>query len=378
MEITIIMDNLDLAQGGGVGSFVYDLTSELATIKGNHINLIGIVGLRDPQDWMLDDLRHKNIRIYDLKVASRKKAIIGINRYLPKLHHLLLKLSTDKKMICNLHLKLGVLYGTLASKGITNVKCVETYHSLYSHYWLENKVLSRFISTYVPCSNSAEEEFIRRFQPKKDKVFTIPNGVNGDKIRKSVEKTDLKNTILALSVGRLSKQKNFAVTARAFSKMNDTNFKYKIIGEGEEEHNILAQISSKNVILHAPVTRQDVLNDLANCDIVVMPSLWEGLSIFMLEAIALSCPMMISDVPSLRDVFEEKPLNSNESWRRCSWGYLVSTNDSSGYYNAMTDFLQDSKLKRNMRENVQQLSNKYDIQKTAKSYMHLYKKIIEN
>ena len=75
MEITIIMDNLDLAQGGGVGSFVYDLTSELANIKGNYINLIGIVGLRNPQDWMLDDLRHKNVRIYDLKVASRKKRL---------------------------------------------------------------------------------------------------------------------------------------------------------------------------------------------------------------------------------------------------------------------------------------------------------------
>lgn len=375
MKIVIVMDNLDLSQGGGVGSFVYDLAYELAKYQENKIYLIGIVKIRNKSDIMLKSLEEQGVKIFDMGVESRKKAVFGLWRYMPRLHKILAKISINEKIICNVHLKLGVLYGALAAKGLKNVLCVETYHSLYSRYWLENRVLSSQITMYIPCSKSATDEFVKRFHPNPKKVYTIPNGVDCEKIRESVEESNINSGIVALSVGRLTRQKNFQTTTRAFSRINNKDFTYRIYGEGEEKKQIRQMITSDQVVLKQPVPRQEILNELANCSIVVMPSLWEGLSIFMLEAIALGCPMMISDVPSLRNVFDEAKLDTKEPWRRCEWGYLIKTNDVEAYYEAMTDFIGHSNLASQMHKNVEKISDQYDIQNTAHNYMKVYIKL---
>lgn len=50
------------------------------------------------------------------------------------------------------------------------------------------------------------------------------------------------------------------------------------------------------------------LRQISNADMIVMPSLWEGLSIFQLEALALGCPMMLSDISAFRQIFMKKNL----------------------------------------------------------------------
>lgn len=243
-------------------------------------------------------------------------------------------------------------------------------------YHIANKVLSNRISMYVPCSKSAAQEFTDRFHVKSTKICTIPNGVDVKKIRNSVSVTDEHKGVIALSVGRFTNQKNFSVTANAFSKIHSDEFTYKIYGNGSEENLIKQNISSSRVKVNSPVTRQEILNQLGGCDIVVMPSLWEGLSIFMLEAIALGCPMMVSDVPSLRGVFNENALKDKETWRRCSWGYLVRTNDTNAYYEAMNDFLNNRYLSVQMKKKVESISAKYDIKETAHEYLQLYTKLV--
>ena len=120
------------------------------------------------------------------------------------------------------------------------------------------------------------------------------------------------------------------------------------------------------------MSRQTIIEEITNCDIVVMPSLWEGLSIFMLEAMALGRPMMISNVPSLRNVFGEKPLKNGESWRLCSWGYLVETSNVNAYNEAMNHFLKHQNLSTKMQMEIEKYSALYSIEETAKSYMKVY------
>lgn len=380
MKICVIMDNLDLSLGGGVGSFVFDLCYELSGYKDNQIYLIGIVKIRDPNDMMLECLKRKQINIYDLGLKSRKSALLHIAKNVVKLRKFIKEISEGEDVICNLHLKLGTLYGALAAAGLKHAKCVETYHSLYSKYWLENKILSPFINKYIPCSKSAGEEFVRRFHPKSEKVRVIPNGVNVEKIRKCVPQkrpSPSEGQMIALSVGRFTDQKNFSVTAKAFSQIKNKSFVYKIYGQGELRNEILeASDKSAHIILCNPIQREKILNELYNAAIVVIPSLWEGLSIFMLEAIALECPMMISDVASLRDVFNERPLAAEEIWRRCEWGYLVDTCNVRAYKEAMIDYLENPWLFWKMKNAMSQYSGIFDIKNTADQYMRIYRQLV--
>lgn len=377
MKIVVVMDNLDLSIGGGVASFVYDLCYELSKSVNNQLYLVGIVKTKNTNDLLLNTLKKRGVSVFDLGVENRKQALIYFGKYVRVLSSFLSNLSNKEKIVCNLHLKLGVLYGSLAACMLQNVKCVETYHSQYKLYWLENKLLSPFISIYVPCSESAKGEFIKRFHPKKNKIISIPNGIDREKI-KSIICPSSSNKKIAISVGRLTHQKNLCVTAKAFSKIDEDNFLYKIYGEGELKEKIISiSANTSNVKLYDPVSRQTILNELSNSLIVVIPSRWEGLSIFMLEAMALDCPLMISNVESLRDIFEESPLKTGEKWRRCSWGYLVETNNEDAYYEAMKDFLNHLDFIDSMKKTVQHFSEKYDIKMTANRYMEVFKNLIK-
>lgn len=371
MKIIQIMDNFIVE--GGVNSFVYDLCYSLKE-QGCHVSLIGILRLGYDSNPEVEKLRNAGIRVECIGASSKKDALLhGIG----KLRSLIKEISNGDQSICNLHLKLSVLMGVLAIQGLKNVKCVETYHSLYSKYWLQTKVLSPFIAMYIPCSESAKNEFVKRFHPKLNKVTAISNGVNCEKLRRmSVRKNE--NVITAVSVGRFTNQKNLHVTAEAFSKITSKDFVYKIFGDGETRQQIVKAVGdSKKVELCGLVPRQNIIEEITNCDIVVMPSLWEGLSIFMLEAMALGRPMMISNVPSLRDVFSEKPLKTGENWRLCSWGYLVETSNVNAYNEAMNHFLRYQNLSAKMQMEMEKYSTLYSIEETAKSYMKVYMRCLQ-
>lgn len=371
MKIIQIMDNFIVE--GGVNSFVYDLCYSLKE-QGCHVSLIGILRLGYDSNPEVEKLRNAGVRVECIGASSKKDALLhGI----VKLRSLIKDISNGDQSICNLHLKLSVLMGVLAIQGLKNVKCVETYHSLYSKYWLQTKVLSPFIAMYIPCSESAMNEFVKRFHPKLNKVTAISNGVNCEKLRRmSVRKNE--NAITAVSVGRFTNQKNLHVTAEAFSKITSKDFVYKIFGDGEMRQQIVEAVGdSKKVELCGQVSRQNIIEEITNCDIVVMPSLWEGLSIFMLEAMALGRPMMISNVPSLRDVFGEKPLKNGENWRLCSWGYLVETSNVNAYNEAMNHFLKHQNLSAKMQMEIEKYSTLYSIEETAKSYMKVYMRCLQ-
>ena len=104
-----------------------------------------------------------------------------------------------------------------------------------------------------------------------------------------------------------------------------------------------------------------------------MPSLWEGRSILQLEAMALDKPMILSDVPALREVFDEKGLMENETWRRCAWGYLVQTNNTERYRVAAKDFMVRTALDKNlMAECVKAASLENDMKAVAEEYKNVY------
>lgn len=371
MKIIQIMDNFSV--GGGVNSFVYDLCRAMKE-QNYDVSLIGIIDNGYNNNPQVEALMKNGIRVECIGANSKSNALI---KCIGKLRNKIIEISAGEPTVCNLHLKLSVLMGGLASIKLKNVICVETYHSLYHNYWLENRLMSPFIKHYIACSESAKDEFIMRFHPNSERITAIPNGVNRAALRKQVAgNTRNDRKITAISVGRFTNQKNLHITAEAFAGIDNENFEYKIFGCGECEEKIRdAANGNTNVKLCGPVQRNEIINELANSAIVVMPSLWEGLSIFMLEAMAMDCPMMISDVRSLRDVFHEKELRQGESWRACSWGYLVATSNIQAYREAMLDFLTNRLNDEKIRDSVKIYSKEYDISKTALSYLQVYNSI---
>ena len=161
---------------------------------------------------------------------------------------------------------------------------------------------------------------------------------------------------------------------QALSEICDARVTYTLVGGGPQEEE-LRRIAggNPNVKLLGARSRKDALKALADADVVVMPSLWEGRSILPLEAMALGKPMIISDVPGLREPLGAPPLEENEHLRVCLWGILVRTEDKNAYQQAVLLFsgMDRAQIAR-MKDAVREKARAVDIENTAQKYLDVF------
>ena len=116
-------------------------------------------------------------------------------------------------------------------------------------------------------------------------------------IEKEISK---KKTII--SIGRLTKQKNFQFLINAFSIIQKKNSELNlcILGEGEDRTKLERQI--KDLDLTDKVfllgNKKNIYNYLKNSDIFILPSLWEDPGFVLIEAGYMNKLIISSDCPN--------------------------------------------------------------------------------
>lgn len=356
---------------GGVNSFVYDLCRELKK-QGLDVEIVGIIEHPDGECEINQELRREGIHIINYKAKGKISALLKVW----KLHTYLRSISRQHYVICNLHLKVGVLIGVISSMFVKNVRCVETYHNMYSHYWIQLKCCSPFIRKYICVSETARGEMKKRFGIKDNRLVTIENGVDCKGIKYKYMKTYLeksdKSPVNVISVGRLSKEKGFIYPVTAFYDMCSDKCRYTIVGDGPEKNDLeTAKRDNQYIRLMGRMKRQDVFRALASSDLLVMSSEWEGRSILLMESMALGLPMILSDIDSFCELLSEEHLSDSQLFKKCRWGYLVKQDSIDGYKMALGDFLNNNNV-REMKEYILKLSEMNDIEQTAKRYVQVY------
>ncbi len=103
-----------------------------------------------------------------------------------------------------------------------------------------------------------------------------------------------------VAIGRLSPQKNYPVLLRAAALM--PNVEVHIIGSGPDEEELKSLAAelrvTDRVFFVGHRSREEALTLLADADVFVQPSLFEGHSLALIEAAKLQLPLVVSDVPS--------------------------------------------------------------------------------
>jgi len=105
------------------------------------------------------------------------------------------------------------------------------------------------------------------------------------------------NDYLILSVGRLTKQKNFSFLIGCFDQILNLkkNAKLLIIGEGEEKNNLQKLIEQKNLSNKVFLLgfQENIYNYLKNANLFILSSLWEDPGWVLIEA-AISDTLILS------------------------------------------------------------------------------------
>lgn len=165
---------------------------------------------------------------------------------------------------------------------------------------LSTRIIARFSDAVVVPSKAVLQDLVDNFKIKRDKLHLIYNMCQIEPFcaEKSDTKTPNESGIFA-AMGRMVLQKGQWHLIRAFAKVLHLfpDAKLYIIGDGKL-HNELKELAEqlqieRNIIMTGFLkTPNDIL---ANCDVFVLPSVFEGLGNVILEAMALGLPIISTD-----------------------------------------------------------------------------------
>lgn len=123
----------------------------------------------------------------------------------------------------------------------------------------------------------------------------------------NLEKLGLAGRRFALSVGRVTQQKNFGLLIKAFNlaKKKGAGLDKLVIVGGVDDPSYFKSLEpdlNDDVIMTGRLPRGSFVDLLANCSVFVNSSMHEGHSNAVLEAISYDRPLLVGDIPENRDL----------------------------------------------------------------------------
>ncbi len=210
----------------------------------------------------------------------------------------------------------GVFYlaATLFKSRKVAPRAIFTLHNSFSAYKARHKLLLIpvfLFSAKVVCCGQASYDSVPRLYRwlARDRLCRISNGVNLDRVDEVVRRereTRGDDQFSLLTVGRLIEVKNPFVLLESLRESDDRESRLTFIGEGHLRDDLSKWIRKFNfhdrVKLTGLIPREQVYRHLLGSDVFVSTSRVEGMPIAVLEAMACRCPVILSDIPSHREV----------------------------------------------------------------------------
>lgn len=219
-------------------------------------------------------------------------------------------IKRDNIQILRTHQYHANLYGRFAGILANVPVIIPTFHNLYRspnkpklHRRFLNYLLSFFSDVLVPVSGSVASDMIKFDWANRKKVRTIYNGIVIEDYNIALSKQKARrilnlppNCTIIGTVGRLTAQKGHRHLIEAASKLRDNCF--VIAGDGHlmEELKNLSSYFKVNCIFMGSISPENIPLFLRSLDIFCFPSLWEGLPVALIEALAAGLPIVASDI----------------------------------------------------------------------------------
>lgn len=196
----------------------------------------------------------------------------------------------------------------------------------------------------------------------------IPNPVDGTSFPEC-PKTKSKRVV---AIGRLNEQKNFSLLIESFANLGKEldEFKLDIYGEGPEHAKLQKLIDKlgleKRVTLRG--AQKDVVQLIADAELFVMSSDYEGFPNALLEAMAIGLPVISTDFPTgvARDLI------GNEN------GIVVPVKDENALTEAMRFVLLNNDVRIRMGIKNREMCKKYYTEKIMQKWENEIKTITES
>lgn len=300
----------------------------------------------------------------------RADGIDVVQTHLPRANFLglLLALRRVCNVVATVHNNEEFHYGDTASPFRVRIR-KEAYR----------QVLRRCQAT-VAVSEGVRQSLIHQLQlspVQAECLVTVTNGVEipqpltGPEKQLVRQKYDVAPEVpLVVTAGRLTEQKNFASLIAAAAELRAQGIVCRIIiaGEGPLRQELERQIRESQVsdLVRLPGNVIEMRELMLSADLFVLPSLWEGLPLVLLEAMACGLPVVGSRIKGVTEVVVDGRSGS-----------LVEPGDFQDLATAMIRLLHSSEERTRLTsEGLAVVRNRFSFTRVAQELETLYRRVI--
>lgn len=207
----------------------------------------------------------------------------------------------------------------------------------------ERRLISK-INTYIALSGAAKNHYIEQ-GIEASKINVIYDSINLDSFKEERHLTSVIDSshkqIKIVVVGSLNYRKGQDICIKALKRLINRNLNVSLIlvGDGDFRKELEEMVSSLNLsqyVLFKGHT-ENVSKLLYECDIGVLTSRREGMPNSVMEYMAASLPVVVSDLPGIRELVQE-----NTS------GFIIDQESEEQLAKRLTELVQDYDLCKRM------------------------------
>ncbi|MEO9945206.1 MAG: glycosyltransferase [Paraglaciecola sp.] len=292
-------------------------------------------------------------------------------------HHI----KENKIDIVHCHQYTPYVYGLFGSF-FTNAKVIFTEHGRFypdSSSWkrqLLNPILNIFTAATTAISAATKQALSEFENIPSSKIQVVYNGIFG--LSEDANKTKVLSKELAFSehvpcigtIARLDPIKNHSMMLKAFNRALEAGIKCKLllVGDGEEMPNIMRLITELKLDKHVILTGYEPKpqNHLALMDIYLLPSLSEGTSMTLLEAMSMGKPCIVTHAGGNPEIVLDEVT-----------GLVTPNDDEDAYAAAIVRLLNDVQLQYKFgKAGKERFNQEFSIPNMANAYRAVYLKCL--
>ena len=312
INLLYVITKLEL---GGAQKQLLSLINNLDQGKFNVYLFTAKEGRLIPQDLLIDGLTLKRSEFLERLINPLKDVLALAEIYC--------FIKKNRIQIVHTHSSKAGILGRLAAKLAQVPVIIHTVHGwsfhdyqpsmVYNFYLFLERICATFTNRIIVVSNYDKKNGLNNSVGQARQYVLIRYGINRDEF-KGQEKRALARASLGLSDGDLvvgmvacfKPQKaplDFIKLAGAM-KNDFPNIKFILVGDGVLRRKICALIEKLNLKQQVVLAgwRKDLPLILSCLDVFVLTSLWEGLPIVVLEAMAAGVPWVATDTGGIREV----------------------------------------------------------------------------
>jgi len=259
-----------------------------------------------------------------------------------------------------------------------------TIHDLkpLTQFWDRNEIKRKLFSFYLKralkystkiilISNTVAHELRKIFKGIEKKIEVIYEFIDDKFTNQNQICHSIVDNPYILFVGNRRKHKNLSLLIKAFAIIKGKIPHYLVIAGGKvnneekDEVDVLVEkLKIKERIIQLIKPSDEVIISLYKfADLFVFPSLFEGFGLPPLEAVSLGCPVILSDIPILREIFGEA-------------GFYFNPYCEEDLARAILTVLSDEKLRSELLEKQKERLKMFDKNKIIEQYISLFERMI--